>query len=91
MNEARSSQTPPHKTTDSRFPFTGLVGYDMNRNRVIRIKHPCNEGLCLQGAGEMTRRGGGREEDAPVGAGADPAGAPCRAGYHVPILHLCPE
>lgn len=67
----------------------------MNRNRASRIKHPCNEGLCLQGVREMTRRGGGRGDAAAVpravGAGVDLAGAPSRAESHVPILHLCPD
>lgn len=67
----------------------------MNRNGAIRIKHPCNEGLCLRGVREVTRRGGGREDAAAApraaGAGPDPAGAPGKAGSHVPILHLCPE
>lgn len=67
----------------------------MNRNRAIRIKHLCNEGLHLQGVREMTRGGGGREDAAAVwkaaGAGTDLAAAPSRARTHVPVLHLCPE
>lgn len=67
----------------------------MNRNKVIRIKYPCNEGLCLQGVREMTRGGGGRKDAAAalraMTAGTDPAEAPGREGSYIPVLHLCPE